>query len=304
MYVTVRRDEAVVGASAIPSVGSSRRVIMAQGLDAASPNIFGSTATTAHQTLDERFRAISAQRAQVAQVRRNEAKTRQSDARQDKLAAVRNSTISTSPPVKASRPSQQQKPIQQKPRANALSRLGRTSTGNSNLTQSGSHRHVDEGGSSQSAKRKNAVPVKSRLTFPNQGRKAGSSVSAIPQPSFSPQVAALELPPGTPTMFTIGQTTYVASSGINLPFSAMYAPAGSGTTVSAVQRRQISRAGKSAVGANVFSLGTRGTGRPTGKGKVGLRQGVDRSGRNQKVSQEQLDNDLESYKQQGYDPQS
>lgn len=216
--------------TAAAAIASNRRIVVAAG----EPK---------PQTLDERFRVLSAQRSQA--VRREEAKSRQAEARQATLAAQRRTGKVTETKKEA---------LSGKP----APKIQATKTSANTAKQA----------NGKAAQKKPAASVKSRLTFPGQpASSAGSLKSRLSYPGGAPVMAAPNLA-GLPTVFNAGRT-----GGIGLlPPPTTLIPQLPGV----VQRPVRNRA---ALASAVFGLGARGAGRPAAAVKRGGAAGRGRQGR-------------------------
>ena len=264
--------------TAAAAIASNRRIVLAQptlGSGASQP-----------QTLDERFRALSAQRSQA--VRREETKSRQAEARQATLAAQRRSSQSTAQPAKKEQPAAKPAAAKNQP------------------VKGSSSKGLANGKAAGQSKKAN-VPVKSRLTFPG-----GSVKSRLTLPGGAPAVAPVPLS-GLPTVFRMGR-----GGGVGLlppPSVTNFAMPVLGTARGVLRRSGRNQISNANVASAVFGLGTRGAGRPTAvrRGVVAARGGAGRGagrggnrgrgrqgGRSANVSATDLDADLDNYMLQAH----
>ncbi|CAI7751299.1 unnamed protein product [Closterium sp. NIES-54] len=198
---------------AVAQHGPERRVVVAQPPFATQAAYANPNDTT--KTLDERFRALSAQRSQS--VRRAEAKARQAEARQSALAAQRKVSSAASPSA----------PPSASARAGGNQTGGGGSTRPSSTAANGSKSRSKPAAATSSAKKPAAAaaapatpPIQSRLIFPGGAGaakgKAGAAAGATGAGSVHSRLTfpgnqGVQVPPNL--RFAVGSGGAVAGRG-------------------------------------------------------------------------------------------
>ncbi|CAI5944144.1 unnamed protein product, partial [Closterium sp. NIES-65] len=223
---------------AVAQHGPARRVVVAQPPFATQAAYANPNDTM--KTLDERFRALSAQRSQS--VRRAEAKARQAEARQSALAAQRKVSSAAAPSA----------PPSASARAGGKQTGGGGSTRPSSTAANGSKSRSKPAAATSSAKKPAAAaavpatpPIQSRLTFPGGAGavkgKAGAAGGATGAGSLRG-----------------GGGVRAGGEQRELAGGELFAGRRGGAVVAAAGVRTRATAARTAFGATMFGLGPRG----------------------------------------------
>ncbi|CAI5946086.1 unnamed protein product [Closterium sp. NIES-65] len=251
---------------AVAQHGPARRVVVAQPPFATQAAYANPNDTM--KTLDERFRALSAQRSQS--VRRAEAKARQAEARQSALAAQRKVSSAAAPSA----------PPSASARAGGKQTGGGGSTRPSSTAANGSKSRSKPAAATSSAKKPAAAaavpatpPIQSRLTFPGGAGavkgKAGAAGGATGAGSVHSRLTfpgnqGVQVPPNL--RFAVGSGGAVAGRGrgargrgaAGVGRGGIVAGRRGGAVVAAAGVRTRATAARTAFGATMFGLGPRG----------------------------------------------